>query len=138
MLDKQMIFMQDTNNTRDYGINTSVFNTSSLTLDGRYVDFRDSYIVVPMVGTLSSTTDIDIDQARHSMILKSHDAILSSVQVRMQQQSIQEPSPNPSLYWNYKRLVTYSKDDLDQKGELVGFRNIHITPMYLMYLICAY
>ena len=34
MLDKQLIFIQDTNNTRDYNINMSVFNTNSLTLDG--------------------------------------------------------------------------------------------------------
>jgi hypothetical protein len=93
-----------------------------LTLDGRYCDFRDAYITVPMVGSLTSTENIDIDQARHSMILKSHDAILSNIQVRMQQQSIQEVFQNPSLYWNYKKLVTYSQDDLKTKGELVGFR----------------
>jgi hypothetical protein len=122
MLDKQLIFIQDTNNTRDYNINMSVFNTNSLTLDGRYVHFADSYLTIPMVGSVSSTENINIDQARHSMILKSHEAILSSVQVRMQQQSIQEPFSNPSLYWNYKKLVTYSQDDLKTKGELVGFR----------------
>jgi hypothetical protein len=122
MLDKQLIFIQDTNNTRDYNINMSVFNTNSLTLDGRYVHFADAYLTIPMVGTVSSTENINIDQARHSMILKSHEAILSSVQVRMQQQSIQKPFSNPSLYWNYKKLVTYSQDDLKTKGELVGFR----------------
>jgi hypothetical protein len=35
MLDKQLIFIQDTNNTRDYNINMSVFNTNSL-FDSRW------------------------------------------------------------------------------------------------------
>jgi hypothetical protein len=114
MYDKQTIFLSDSNGGRDYSINQSVFNTNSLTLDGRYCEF--------MVGSLTSTENINIDQARHSLIMKSHDSIISSVQVRVAQQSIQEPFSNPSLYWNYKKLVTYSQDDLKNKGELIGFR----------------
>jgi hypothetical protein len=121
-LDKQTIFIEDNNGSSDYAINMSKFETATLSNSGMYHYFKEGYMVFPMVATLVSDVDLDLTQAKHSMILKSHEAILSSLEVRLQQRPIQQVTPYQSLYNTFKKHTTFSLDDININGDLVGYK----------------
>jgi hypothetical protein len=109
-----------------YRSNQSVIDTSSVSNSGLYANYREAYLAVPMVATLSGTavnapataaTSLD-----YSLGLKSwFGQVIHSVQVEVSGTTICQQTSYANV-WNYFRLITsLSWQDVKTQGASIGF-----------------
>jgi hypothetical protein len=113
MLSKNMIFTEDINDV--YTNNICTFQLQAISNSNHVVDIKNSYIVLPMLGKLTTTEPITLEQARHSMIMKSDMSAIHNIDVELSNHQCQEPINNLSVYKSFIDHTTGSakKDEFN-------------------------
>jgi hypothetical protein len=119
--DKQFLYVNDQNNGSYSG--QIVLNTTSLSNNGAYVDYKEAYLVIPTVLQITSPTltvaSVPLD---FSVCLKAgYWNLLHSMSIELNGSSVQQQTGFMNLYTSFKNLTTWSEDDIKCWGKVTGF-----------------
>ena len=123
---KQVLYVIDQNNGAYNG--QVQIDTAPLANAGKYADYSQAYFQIPLVVRLSATSasaqDVSIQtlQSAFAAGLKSgYFNLIHSMSVEYNNTSVVQLTPYTNFFTNYKLLTSFSKDDLDKYGSLLGF-----------------
>jgi hypothetical protein len=117
--EKQVLFISDTNGNSYNGSIT--FDTTVLSNSGRYLDYSDATIEVPITLSMQSTTDVTANVNAYMLGLKSgYHQLIDSIQVDYQNKNVVQQQSFTNFYVSYKIHSEWSSDDLQKYGDLTG------------------
>jgi hypothetical protein len=116
---KQVLLSQDS--TSSY-LNQIVFDSSSLTNSGRWVNWSEGYIQVPFAISCISTADCTAVINQFSFGLKSGFwSLIDSIQVDCNNSNVVSLQPLSNMHCHFKALTSWSQNDLAKYGQTCGF-----------------
>lgn len=117
--EKQVLTINDTNGGSYNGSIT--FDTTVLSNSGRYLDYSDATISVPITLSMQSTTDVSANVNAYMLGLKSgYHQLIDSIQVDYQNKNVVQQQSFTNFYVSYKIHSEWSSDDLQKYGDLTG------------------
>jgi len=125
-LRKDFVSIMDNNNS-SYASNYVTLDTSALSNSNKYMNYRESYLSIPLLVTATATvadpawgtaaTSCDM-----AFGLKNNFAsVIHSIQVDLQGSTIIQQTPFINLYNNFRLLTTLSWQDVATIGSSIGF-----------------
>ena len=124
---KDWLSIQDSNNG-SYVSNNIIIETSMLSNSNRYISYRDSFILMPLLITMTApaATGWNPTDPAHSadnvISLKNfYGSIIHSLQIDMNGSTISQTVPYIGLYNAFKLLTTLSYQDCISQGPSIGF-----------------
>ena len=115
------------NQNGNYGGNQSVIDTSQLSNSNKYLSYREAYLSVPMLLTLTSdaaafapaTAGTSCDYA---MGLKNwFGSIIHSISLDYNNTTVVQQTPFINMWNSFKLMTSLSWDDVDTIGSTIGF-----------------
>lgn len=123
MIDKEILFVQDSNGGSYSG--QFVIETSSLANSGKFLAYSESYLEIPFVVSLQSSSNLT---AANSLIngfmvgLKNgHHQLIDSIQVDMGNTNVVQLQPYTNYHVSYKLNTEMSVSDVKKYGDVIGF-----------------
>lgn len=118
---RENVYIIDQNNG-SYSNNQILMDCASVSNSGKWADFANAIIQVPLIHTLSSTTDFSGDACDFAQGLKNgFHQIVSSLNVEYNNSSVVQISNFTNMYISYKLNTTLCVDDLATIGHQIGF-----------------
>jgi hypothetical protein len=119
---KDMLYIVDQNGGNYNG--QILFDTSSLSNSGKWLDWKGAYLEIPFVISMRSTVDISGANIVNSFVagLKngSHQ-IIDSIQMDLNNQNVIQLTPFTNFYVSYKLNTTMSNNDIVKYGSLLNY-----------------
>jgi len=115
------------NQTRNYSGNQCIIDTSQLSNSNKYMNYREGYLFVPMVLTLTSQTagsDFNVGAAApgYALGLKNwFGSIVHSFSLDMQGTTIIQQTPFVGMYNAFRLMSSLSYADVVTQGAKIGF-----------------
>ncbi len=118
---KEMIYTIDSNNS-SYSNGVVLIDGASLSNSGRWIDYRNSTLVIPYVVQLSGAgLDANVANA-FAVSLKNSIHTIDSMSVQLSNFNVVEMSSEYSnIPCSFKLLTEFSKQELEQMGYSIGF-----------------
>jgi len=123
---KSWLNILDNMNT-NYGSNQSIIDTSQLSNSNRYMSYREAYILVPMMLTLSTTTgtftpDTQQNADDYAVGLKNwYGSVVHSFTLDYNGTTIIQQTPFINMWNTFKLLTSLSWNDVATQGSTIGF-----------------
>lgn len=119
--DKNWLYVND-QNMGSYG-NQIVINTTSLSNNGAFVDYKEAYLVIPTVLQVSSPSlaEVDVPLDYFACLKSGSWNLLHSMSVELNGGSVVQATSFLNVYSSFKNLTTWSEDDLKCWGKVTGF-----------------
>jgi hypothetical protein len=125
-LTKQLIHVIDNNGSPNYSRNQVQFETISLSNNGKWADYRDGFISLPLVFTLTRDANASIitpGDAKNIVQMKASNLnIIDSIQIDLNNQSVVQQTRNIAPLLVFKQHTTYSLNDVEIHGHTTGYR----------------
>lgn len=121
MLDKEMLFVQDSNGSSYNGQIT--FDSSSLSNSGRWISWSEGYIQIPFTFTFKSGADQSAAGVINPFLVglkNGHYQLIDSISVDYNNTNVVQLQPYTNFYVNYKVLTSWSEDDMTKWGDICG------------------
>lgn len=122
-LDKKLVFIIDQTPT-SYSTNEVVFETGTLSSNGKYNNYRDAFISIPLVITASgldftaaSNKDTDFLLA----LKNAHLNLIQSLSIDVNNTNAIQNCAYVNMLLNYKLHSEMSNDDVDLNGPTIGY-----------------
>ena len=116
---KQWSYVIDQQNGSYNG--TIQFDCSSLSNNGRWVNWREAYFAIPYVMGVKSSIDVTGAQPDpHSLGFKSFLHLIDGMEIQFGNVTAQQQTPFANMFHYYKVLSTWSQDSLVKFGSLLG------------------
>lgn len=108
-LEKKVLYLNDNNSSSDYSMNEIIFESTSMSNNGKWCDYRDSYINIPITATAVSTVDLTTQE----IVFKSSAlSIIHSLSITYNNKVIVAPTENICSYLIFQEHETMSLDDI--------------------------
>lgn len=121
---RELVYVIDQNNG-SYTNNQIIMDCASISNSGKYADFSDSWIAVPLLITMTSTYNFSAIACDFSVGLKSgFHQLVHSINVEYNSTSVVQTTALTNMYISYKLNTTLCVDDLVTLGSQIGFRGI--------------
>ena len=112
-----------------YSANQAVIDTSQLSNSNKWINYREAYLTIPMLLTLTQSANganfFAVKAANspdYAISLKNwYGSIIHSISVDLAGTTIIQQTPFQSLWNNFKLLTTLSYQDLITDGPTIGF-----------------
>ena len=124
-LKKELLYQIDNNNSTNYQRNTVQFETSTFSNSGKFFDFRDGFISIPLVMTITRDVGHGIDAATAKQMLQmkaSNLSIIDSIQVEMNNNTVLQQTRNIAPLLNFKLHSTMGHGDETIHGHHMGYQ----------------
>jgi len=124
-LKKELLYQIDNNNSTNYQRNTVQFETSSFSNSGKWFDFRDGFISIPLVMTITRDVGhaISADDAKQLLQMKASNlSIIDSIQVEMNNTTVLQQTRNIVPLLNFKLHSTMGHGDETIHGHHMGYQ----------------
>jgi hypothetical protein len=119
-INKSVLYVLDSNQS-SYSGNQLFFETSSLANSGRWLSFRDAYIMIPIVIGCKASTNVTATMSPFSCGFKNgYYQLIDSMTVELNGQNIVQLCPYTNVWSNFKVLNTWSRDALTKYGPSLG------------------
>jgi hypothetical protein len=120
-IDKDILYINDQNNGNYSG--QIQFDCSSLANNQRWLNYQEAYLEVPfMINVKSTAADYSALVNSFSAAIKNgYYQLIDSMQVDLNNQNIVQLQNNLNMLVNYKLLTSFSQDDLNKLGPVLGF-----------------
>lgn len=118
---KEILYIQDQNNGNYAG--QIQFDCSSLANNQRWLNYKEGLLEIPFMINLKSSTDVTagtIVNAFTAGLKNGYYQIIDSMQVDLNNQNIVQLQNNLNMLVNYKVLTSFSQDDLNKLGSVLG------------------
>jgi len=129
-LKKDFVNLLDTNNG-NYSSNQCVIDTSSISNSNKYASYRESFLLVPMLLSVASTTPADnanfapgvaATSAAYSIGLKNwFGNIFHSLTLDVQGSTVIQQTSFSNMWNSFKLMTTLSWEDVRTQGSTIGF-----------------
>ena len=120
---RENVYIIDQNNG-SYTNNTIIMDCASVSNAGKWADFKNATIVVPLILTMSSVFDFSVIASDFAVGLKNgFHQLISSINVEYNNSSVVQISNLTNMYISYKLNTTLSVDDVVTIGSQIGFFN---------------
>lgn len=117
--EKQVLVLNDSNSGSYNGSIT--FDTTVLSNSGRWLDYSDAVIAVPMALSLQSSVDITANAHSYMCGLKSgYHQLIDSIQVDYLNKNVVQQQSFTNFFVSYKIMSEWSDGDLVKYGDLTG------------------
>jgi hypothetical protein len=119
---KQYIFQTDQNNG-SYPTGQINFDLSSFANQGRYLDWSNAFVLIPLVMTLNAvgTTTQSFENDFAMSLKNGYHQLINSIQVQITNNDVVQVQNYSNLAINYEVLSSMSTDDLLNFGPTFGF-----------------
>jgi hypothetical protein len=118
---RENVYIIDQNNG-SYTNNTIIMDCASVSNAGKWADFQNATIVVPLVLTMSSLFNFSAVASDFAVGLKNgFHQLISSINVEYNNSSVVQISNLTNMYISYKLNTTLCVDDLVTIGSQIGF-----------------
>jgi hypothetical protein len=119
--DRQMIWVNDTNN-RSYNGQVS-FECSSFTNSGRWINYSEGFIQIPLVWGWASSVDrsAELTGALGLGLKNGYHQLIDSLEVLFGNLSVTQNVSFSNIFNTFKMLTTFSQDSLAKYGALLNF-----------------
>ena len=122
-LSKEMLYVIDNNGSTNYSRNQVEFETVSLSNNGKWCDYRNGYISIPVVTVLTSTVNFIGGDKENGILFKSdYCNIIDSVTIDYGNNNKIQQNANISPYLVFKKHTTFSENDVIVNGHTLGYR----------------
>ena len=120
-LSKQLLHIID-ENMGNYQSNQVTFNSVSLSNNGRFCDYRDGFISLPLVFTLKRTSAITVADAKDMLQMKASNLnIIDSISIDYGNESVVQQTRNIAPLLVFKQHTTMSLNDVEINGHHTGY-----------------
>ena len=124
-LRKDWISVMDNNNT-SYSSNTLTLDTSALSNSNKYISWREGFLSVPLLLTVTSGAQWTIGTAATSAdygfgLKNNYASVIHSVSVDLQGSTIIQQTAWINLWNNFRLITTLSWQDVATIGSSIGF-----------------
>lgn len=119
---RENVYVLDQNNG-SYANNQVILDLAALSNSGKWCDWANAYIALPLLITMTSTTDFSTVATDFAVDLKSgFHQLINSINVEYNNTSVVQVSNLTNMYISYKLNTTLSVDDVVTIGNQIGFR----------------
>lgn len=119
---RENVYIIDQNNG-SYTNNQIIMDCAAVSNSGKWADFANAYLAVPLLVTLTSTFNFSAVPTDFALGLKNgFHQIVSSMNVEYNNTSVVQISNFSNLYMSYKLNTTLSVDDVVTIGSQIGFK----------------
>lgn len=120
MRSKQMLYINDNNNSAYNG--QILFDASSLSNSGKFINWREGVIVIPYVLSLKSSVSISATAySGFAMGIKNgYYQLIDSLSVDLGNSNVVQQTPFTNFLVNYKVLTRWGANDLKKYGSTLG------------------
>lgn len=124
-LRKDWISVMDNNNT-SYSSNTLTLDTSALSNSNKYISWREGYLSVPLLLTVTSGSQWTLGTAGTSAdygfgLKNNYASVIHSISVDLQGSTIIQQTAWINLWNNFRLMTTLSWQDVATIGPSIGF-----------------
>lgn len=124
-LRKDWISVMDNNNT-SYASNTLTLDTSALSNSNKYISWREGYLSVPLLLTVTSGSQWTLGTAGTSAdygfgLKNNYASVIHSISVDLQGSTIIQQTAWINLWNNFRLMTTLSWQDVATIGPSIGF-----------------
>lgn len=124
-LRKDWISIMDNNNT-SYSSNNLTLDTSALSNSNKYISWREGFLSVPLLLTVTSNAAWAVTTAATSAdygfgLKNSYASVIHSIQVDLQGSTIIQQTAFINLWNNFRLITTLSWQDVSSIGSSIGF-----------------
>lgn len=120
-LTKELLYVIDNNGSKNYSRNQVQFETIALSNNGKWCDYKNGFISIPLVTTLTSSVDMTEDQLAIQMKSGNHN-IIDSVIIDYGNNNVVQQNANLNAYLSFKQHTTLSENDIAINGRTTGYR----------------
>lgn len=125
-LSKQLLHIIDNNGSPNYSRNQVQFESISLSNNGKWTDYRDGFISLPLVFTLTRATNataISVAHAKNIIQMKSSNLnIIDAVSIDFNNQSVVQQTRNIGPLLVFKKHISFGLNDVEIHGHHTGYR----------------
>lgn len=122
---KEMMYINDNNASKNYNTHEVVFDALSFSANGRYMDYRNGHLVMPLVFTIStadSSVDFSAIVGDYLIGLKNSNLqLISSIQLEYQNSPVIQSQGNLNQYLIFKQHTEMSFQEELLNGPLIGY-----------------
>lgn len=119
---RENVYIIDQNNG-SYTNNQIIMDCAAVSNSGKWADFANAYLAVPLLITLTSTFNFSAVATDFALGLKNgFHQLVSSLNVEYNNTSVVQISNFSNLYMSYKLNTTLSLDDVVTIGSQIGFK----------------
>jgi hypothetical protein len=119
---RENVYVLDQNNG-SYTNNQIILDLAALSNSGKWCDWANAYVAIPLLITMVSATDFSAIATDFAVNLKNgFHQLVNSVNVEYNNTSVVQVSNLTNMYISYKLNTTLSLDDLTTIGSQIGFR----------------
>ena len=123
-LKKELLYVIDNNGSTDYSRNQVTFETVSLSNNGRWADYRNAFVSIPMIAILTREAGEGLAEPEGKKLLNfkgSNVNIIDSMIVDYGNDNVIQQNGNISAYLTFKQHTQWSQDDVNVNKHL-GYR----------------
>lgn len=123
-LKKELLHVIDNNGSTNYSRNQVQFETISLSNNGKLCDYRDGYVSIPLVFTLTRDGGhgIAAADAKNIIQMKSSNLnIIDAVSIDYNNQNVVQETRNIAPLLVFKQHTTFSLNDVEIHGHHTGY-----------------
>jgi hypothetical protein len=126
MTDKKWLQVLDQNNG-SYSSGQSTLETTSLSTSDRFMNYRESFLSVPLVLSVANATDTDdgipdaTNKSKFIGLKNSYTSIIHSFSCDLNGTNIIQNTPFTELYNAFQLMTSLSWDDVKTQGSTIGF-----------------
>ena len=124
-LKKELLYQIDNNNSTNYSRNQVQFETSSFSNSGKWFDFREGFLSIPLVMNITrdAAHGINADDAKQLLQMKASNlSIIDSIQVEMNNNTVLQQTRNIAPLLNFKLHSTMGNGDETIHGHHMGYQ----------------
>ena len=120
-LTKELLYVIDNNGSKNYSRNQVQFETIALSNNGKWCDYKNGFVSIPLVTTLTSTVDMTVDNLAVQMKSGNHN-IIDSIIIDYGNNNVVQQNSNLNAYLSFKQHTTLSENDVKINGRTTGYR----------------
>ena len=119
---RENVYVLDQNNG-SYANNQIIMDLAALSNSGKWCDWANSKITIPLLLTLTSATNFSAVSCDYALMLKNgFHQLINSINVEYNNTSVVQVSNLTNMYISYKLNTSLSVDDVVTIGNQIGFR----------------
>ena len=117
---KEVVYVIDQNNSSYNG--QIQIETSSLSNSGKWANYAEAFLIVPLVVAVKSSADITgSNNAFMSGLKNGFHQLIDSIQVDYNGTNVVQLTPYTNFYVSYKCMTTFAQDDVFKFGSSINF-----------------
>jgi hypothetical protein len=111
-LKKELLYVIDNNGGPDYSRNQVQFETVSISNNGKWADYRNGFVSIPLVCVLTRTADGVADGSTLLNFKSGNHTMIDSVIVDYGNDNVIQQSANINAYCSFKQHTEWSQNDV--------------------------